>query len=200
MQYPDPVDFEGHVLRQCVISAPTHFEGRPWDWDECFAGVAVQVLTKIYNLSGLGSEADPEIVRAVEDYLGSTEARFDLVIMTAYNYKLEELMVMDHRDWHMLVGISQMKLEMMEIDTEAILYPERKKQKRGKIVQPGGTRAPGRPDDPAALGGARPFFSGAAPRDPGSPYPAGHPKNPAVVDERSAVVPGAAGEISFFSN
>ncbi len=102
----------------------------------------------------------------------------------------------------MLVGLAQMKLEMMEIDTEAILYPERQKKSRGGVAIPKGVQIMaqgGLPADPTSMGGAKPFFSNATPRDPNSPYPAGHPRNPAVVDDKHGLIPGAEGPMAFFS-
>lgn len=207
----DLVEFEGKLLKECVVVGPTHFDGKLWDWDECFAGVAEQVLEKIYNLSGYGSAPDLEITRPVEAYLNSPEARFDLVIMTAYNYKLSELMDMDQVEYHKILGSSQMKLEMMEIDTEAILYPERAKKRKGRVAVPRGRAAMEGMDPGVSLttttphgtpaGGAKPFFSGAGRgRDPHSRYPPGHPKNPALMEDRKGgILPGATGATAFYS-
>jgi hypothetical protein len=206
-QFPDPVEFEGKLLRECVMSGPTHFEGNDWDWDLCFAGAAQQVLDKIYNISGFGTAPDPEITYPVETYLNSIEARFDLVIMSAYNYKLEELMDMDQAHYHKLLGLAQMKLEMMQIDTEAILYPERAKKRKDAIAIPGARKSmegmdPGREVTTTTphgtpCGGAKPFFTNAYGRDPNSPYPPGHPRNPAIVADRG--IPGNVGPMSFTS-
>src|SRR5438034_3218351 len=103
-QYPSLVDLEGKILKEAVISGPTHFRGVEWNWDDCFAGVAEQVLQKIYNLSGLGEVLDVEVSNPVEEYLNSSVARFDLVILMALDqYKLEDLMTIDHREWNMLL-------------------------------------------------------------------------------------------------
>lgn len=194
-EYPNPVDFEGKVLREAVLEGPETYRDKPWDWDECFAGVAEQVLEKIYRISGFGTQPDEDVTTAVEKYITSEEARFDLVIMTAYNYKLEELMAMDHRLWHMLVGSAQMKLEMMGIDTEAILYPEKAKKRKAKVALPTGKDATGMVQE----GGARPFF-GSKGKNPNSAYAPGHPKNPAIMeDRRHGIIPGAEGEIAFYS-
>lgn len=197
--FPNQSDLEGKILREAVVDGPKEFMGKPWDWDECFAGVAEQVLEKIYGVSGFGDKPDPAVTEAVEKYLNSEEARFDLVIMAANpSYRLLELMEMDHRDWHMEVGMSQLKLAILAgIDSEEILYPEQAKKKKGGVAVPKGRQLSQEEfSNPGT--GAKPFFGpNARAKHPDSPYPAGHPRNPAVVDDKG--IPGMGEPIAFFS-
>ena len=181
-------DLEGRILEEAVLVHPSHFGREKWNWDNVLAGIADQVLNKIYDLSGLGNKLDPEVSNPVEEYLGSIVARYDLVILMGLDqYKLSDLLDMDHREWNMLVGLAQYKLSLLGIDSDEILYPGEKKKTRGGVIKPSGSQisvaATGK--DPQAMGGAQPFFSNAQPKYTDSPYPPGHPKNPAIVGDKS---------------
>lgn len=135
-----PSDFEEKILQNCVLEYPDLFRGYPWDWNQVYAGVVAQVIDKIINLSGFGAEPDPDVIQKAQDYIQSEEAKYDLIIMTAFNYKLEELMEMDSDIWHRLAGLAQTKIAMLGIDPDVILDPEgfAKKAPHGGNMPPGG--------------------------------------------------------------
>jgi hypothetical protein len=143
-RFPRPGDLEDHLLATCVVTQPDQYHNSSWDWNAIPAGIAQQILDKIFSLSGYGDQPDPDITLPVNTYLNSQEAKYDLLIMTAYNYKLEDLLTMDHQHWHQLIGLAQYKLEMMGIDTEMILDPDKakKKSRRQDLMGGGGGANP----------------------------------------------------------
>jgi hypothetical protein len=117
-------ELEVKILEHCVLEHPKTFRGQPWDWDEVYAGVVASITDKILKVSGFGSEPDPEVIRKVQDYLESEESKYDLLIMMAFNYTLDEVMEMDSETWHIHTGLAQMKLAALGINPDIILEPQ----------------------------------------------------------------------------
>lgn len=125
--------FQDQVLAECVLAHPDRFQEEPWEWDAVYAGVVQQVFEKIMGLSGFGPAPDPELIGNAEQYLRGEEARYDLLLMTAFNYRLEEILALDSELWHRLVGLAEMKLVWMGFDPNQILNPEAVKKKGGQV-------------------------------------------------------------------
>jgi hypothetical protein len=145
---PDISDLEEKIIQEGVISHPESFAGQPWEWGNVLAGLFQQVLDGIIAFSGLGENPDPQITEDVQAYLKSEEAKIDLMIMTAFNYKYEELLEMDARTYQILTGQAYRKLCTMGIDPALFLDPENTSQR--KAASPSGPPAhvPGMPAAP----------------------------------------------------
>lgn len=124
-EYNQSMSFlEERVLEECVLSYPAYFGGQPWDWEEIPAGIVDQLVKQVLNMSGWGEAPSPVIQQRVQDYLESEEAKYDLLIMTAFPYKREELEEMDLEDWQALAGMAPIKLAVVGIDPNLILDPK----------------------------------------------------------------------------
>jgi hypothetical protein len=126
-KYPDWLDFQDAILDLCVVTRPDQFQGRPFEWGDFYAGLAAQVFQKILTLSGFtvaGGAMDPDMINPAREYLGSEEAKYDLLIMTAFHqYKLEALQDLDPRIWHELIGMAEAALRIAGIDPDIIINP-----------------------------------------------------------------------------
>lgn len=126
-QFPNKVDFQNAVLDQYVLKTPALFQGRPFVWDDFYAGLAAQVYQKILTLSGFivpGGTMDMDMIEPARQYLTSEEAKYDLLIMTAFpQYKLEDLLNMDPQYWHRLIGMAEAGCRIRDFDPELITNP-----------------------------------------------------------------------------
>ncbi len=140
------IELEDRLLKETVLEHPAQFRDQPWDWDEVYAGIVQQLIQKILQLSGFGSHPDPDVLSRTEEYLTSEASRYDLIIMTAFNYKLEEVLELDPDHYHKLVGLAQWKLMLSGIDPQIILNPEAsRKGGPGTQHAPIGPSVPGQP-------------------------------------------------------
>lgn len=132
-QFPHPDDFEDHLIRETVLRHPPEFRGRPWDWNEVFAGIAQRVVQEVLALSGFAEYPHPEIIGRTEAYLASPESHYDLLIMAAFDgYRLHELEDLSSEQFQKLVSQAQRKLYLIGLDPQAILDPEGYAQKLKK--------------------------------------------------------------------
>lgn len=115
---------EAKILKLCVIEHPATFRGQPWNWDDVYAGIVASLTDKLLKVSGFGAEPDPEVIRRVQDYLESDESKYDLIIMMAFNYTLDQILEMDSETWHIHTGLAQMKLAALGINPDVILEPQ----------------------------------------------------------------------------
>jgi len=137
-EIPNKLQFREAVLNLAVLKTPETFHGRPFNWDDFYAGLAEQVYQKILTLSGFilpGGQMDPDLIDPAREYLGSEEARYDLLIMVAFpQYKLEDLLNMDPVNWHKLIGLAESGCRVKEFDPELITNPGNI-QKRQALAQ-----------------------------------------------------------------
>jgi hypothetical protein len=136
LQHPDRVDLEERVLAEAVVSHPPTFHDQPWDWDQLYFGVAHQLVNEILAISGYGGGPHPTLTARVDEYFGGEESKYDLLILTAMPYTIEQLMEMEPEMWHLAVRHSCEKLWRMGIDPDSILNPEayEKKTKRAQAL------------------------------------------------------------------
>lgn len=128
-------EFENTILSSAVLSHPEMFRGKPWNWDNVYAGVVERLKQEILKVSGFLGEPHPELIGRVDTYLQSREAKFDLIIMMAFpQYKLEDLMNTDNETWHKISGMAQSRFQLEGLDIDAILDPE-KFQKKVEMAQ-----------------------------------------------------------------
>jgi hypothetical protein len=121
------LELEDYILRAAVLETPADFQNQPWDWDRVYAGIAQQVVEKVLGLSGFGCMPDPLVTAPAETYLAGEESRYDLLILMAFNYRLEELWEMAPELWYRLIGLAEMKLALLGVDPQQILNPTGKK-------------------------------------------------------------------------
>ena len=138
-RYEDqPDELEEILIQEAVTETPSTFKGQDWEWDIVYAGIPSQLAIKILNLSGFGSsEPDAGMTQRTEEYVTSDESKYDLIILMAFDLHLEELLDMETEVWHRTLALAYMKLQLLGIDPEAILDPEKAKRK-----MPTGSMAP----------------------------------------------------------
>lgn len=133
-KHPDMIDFRSAVLDLAVLRTPELFHGQPFAWDAFYAGLAEQVYQKILTLSGFivaGGSMDPDLIEPARRYLGSEEAKYDLLIMTAFKrYGLEDLLDIDPQLWHRLIGLAEAECRVMGLDPDTITNPGNIEKKR----------------------------------------------------------------------
>lgn len=153
--YSNVFDLQDRVLKEAVLSHPEEFHGEPWNWDNVYAGIVESVIQSISSISGFEGEPDPRVISEVEEYLLSEESGYDLMIMTALNYKLSELREMDATEWYTLIGISRRKLTLLDLNADAFIDPEAvsaNKPQRGGFMPSQTQRTP---NGPAMLQGSQ---------------------------------------------
>ena len=115
-------ELEDKLLELAVIEHPTTFQGEEWDWDNVYAGVVAQVIEQILSISALdGRENSPQVVERTAKYIDSKEARYDLLIMMAFNTTLDEILQMETEIWSRTVGLAYMKLKALGMDPQQLL-------------------------------------------------------------------------------
>jgi hypothetical protein len=112
---PDQAALEDQLLQAAVLAHPATFRGEPWDWERVYAGLPQQVIDRILQVSGFTEVADPDVMARTEEYLNSETSQFDLLIVTALNYKVEEVWDMDPDTYHRVLGLAQRKLQIFGI-------------------------------------------------------------------------------------
>jgi hypothetical protein len=121
----DPYDLEERILQEAVVERPERYHDQPWDWENVPAGLPPRVVQEILFLSGFEEEKHPGIMAEVEAYLASEEAGYDLMIMTAFKYKLEELSELPADEWYRLIGLATRELAILQLNPEVFLDPEK---------------------------------------------------------------------------
>lgn len=135
--YPSQeVLYEEQILRHAVLKHPETFQGEPWDWDRLPFGIPHALCVEIIHLSGFSHTPHPTIIQRAQTYLDSEEFKYDLLILLAHPYKVEELFDLDPVTWQIAVGMAQIKLAAMGIDPEAILNPKAAPAKGRRPAQP----------------------------------------------------------------
>lgn len=137
-RHVDGCEFEEAVLAAAVVEHPTHFLGRPWDWQLIYAGVASLVADEILSLSGTRGP-HPLITERVNAYLSSPDSRGDILILSAgFNLRPDEVRELDPETWQASLELAILKLRTMGMAdfVDAILEPG--KAKKPRLPLPGG--------------------------------------------------------------